>query len=52
MSIKGIQQTANKQFIIGLDGEGMINEIFRVVSTLGDTEYVTNERVLLWVQRV
>ena len=41
-----------KQFIYGLDSEGMISEILRQVSVLEEIDDGTSEWVLLWVQWV
>ena len=49
---KEYDKKLTEQSIHTLDDEGMISEIFREVSALEDINDTTNERVLLWVQRV
>ena len=39
-----------KQFINGLDDEGIISKILKGVSTLKNIENATRKRVLLWAQ--
>ena len=41
-----------KQFIQGLDNEGMISEILREVSALENIDDATSEWVLLWAKSV
>ena len=54
MSIQGIWQAAGmaEQFISGLNDNGMINEILKIVDTLEDIEDATSKFVFLWACRI
>ena len=52
VSTKKYDRLLTEKFIGGLNSEGMIDEIFREVATLGDIEDATSEHVLNWECRV